>query len=91
MPGDPRDNYIAYLEWDGPARLILQQLNRLQNTVRVILRRPIPRTRMSRSTADDPELEHDDAWLDLQRGAALGRQSGQEFLWLSERDGWRHI
>ena len=33
MPGDPRDNYVARLEWAGNAdSCSLQQLNRLQNT-----------------------------------------------------------
>ena len=34
--------------------------------------------------------EHDDAWLDLQDEMPWINK-GQEFLWLSERDGWRHV
>ena len=34
VPGDSRDNYIAYLEWCDSKSLVLQQLNRLQNTNR---------------------------------------------------------
>ena len=35
VPGDPRDNYIAFMEWAGNSHeIILQQLNRHQNTVR---------------------------------------------------------
>ena len=45
VPGDPRDNYIAYMEWAGNSdELVLQQLNRHQNTVRVMLA-DMPRTR----------------------------------------------
>ena len=35
--------------------------------------------------------DHDDAWIDLQDELRLGRPTAREFLWLSERDGWRHI
>ena len=34
--------------------------------------------------------EHDDAWVDLQ-DELHWIHDDQEFLWLSERDGWRHI
>ena len=38
VPGDPRDNYIAYLEWAGNSHeLVLQQFNRHQDTVRVMM------------------------------------------------------
>ena len=34
--------------------------------------------------------DHDDAWIDLQ-DELHWVHDGREFLWLSERDGWRHI
>ncbi len=34
--------------------------------------------------------EHDDTWLDLQDELKWIKKDG-DFLWLSERDGWRHI
>ena len=38
VSGDPRDNYIARMDWlDDSATLILQHLNRLQNTNHVLL------------------------------------------------------
>src|SRR5262249_31078408 len=41
VPGDPREHYIARLEWtpDGKS-LVLQQFNRLQDTNRVVLADP---------------------------------------------------
>ncbi len=34
VPGDPREHYIGFMEWAGNSQeIILQQLNRLQNTV----------------------------------------------------------
>src|SRR5262249_14340265 len=38
VPGDRRDNYIAFMEWARNSReLLIQQMNRLQNTVRVMI------------------------------------------------------
>ena len=38
-PGDPRDNYLARLEWLDDGTLAIQQLNRLQNQQRLAARR----------------------------------------------------
>src|SRR5256884_5671382 len=37
IPDDPRENYLPRMEWAGPNKLILQRMNRLQNTDRVML------------------------------------------------------
>lgn len=85
VEGDPRQHYLPRAEWlpDGSG-LLLQQLNRRQNTNRVLRADP-------RSGAVRPVLEETDpAWLENEnpfRWLARGR----EFLWLSERDGWRHV
>ncbi len=94
VPGDPRDNYIAYLEWtpDGK-QLVLQQLNRHQNTVRIMTANidEIENPNRDRSVRTRTILEdHDDAWIDLQDELPWVHDGG-EFLWLSERDGWRHL
>ncbi len=85
VPGDPRDNYIAFLEWDGSSRrLVLQQFNRRQNSVHVM---------SYEIRADEVATiltEHDAAWIDLQ-DKLLWIKDGREFLWLSERDGWQHL
>ena len=101
VPGDPRDNYIAYLEWVGPSgALVLQQFNRHQNTVRVMMASippvqkndmPVPPMMAVESIEPYTILEdHDDAWIDLQEELPWVHD-GREFLWLSERDGWRHL
>jgi dipeptidyl-peptidase-4 len=98
VPGDPRDNYIAYLEWapDGK-QLVLQQLNRRQNTVRVMLANyPAPLGFDAHGNVRPPLQattvleDHDDAWIDLQ-DELPSVHAGREFLWQSERDGWRHL
>jgi dipeptidyl-peptidase 4 len=100
VPGDSRDNYIAYLEWTGSKNeVVLQQFNRHQNTVRVMMVNippvsvsPVPPAPGTVETIDTSTIleDHDDAWIDLQDELPWVHD-GREFLWLSERDGWRHI
>ncbi|KAL7442549.1 hypothetical protein ACHAXM_008445 [Skeletonema potamos] len=96
VPGDPRNQYIASLDWiPGTNELVLQRLNRLQNTVNVIIAEP------SSGSIRSAFCDRDDAWLDLQSAAWYGEESsgirfistqqGRKFLWLSERNGWRQL
>ena len=98
VPGDPRNNYLPRMEWAASSdEVVIQQLNRLQNTNTVMLGD-------IRSGKVRPILtEKDEAWVDIAWGdldwnkTGLGRgdvewiDSGKRFLWASERDGWRHI
>lgn len=84
LPGDPRQHYLPRAEWSPDGRHILvQQLNRLQNANRVMLAdAKTGSTRDILTETDEAWLENDNPvrWLD----------GGSAFLWLSERDGWRH-
>jgi dipeptidyl-peptidase-4 len=98
VPGDPRNHYLPRMEWAANSdEVIIQQLNRLQNTNVVML-----------GDAHDGKVtpiltEKDAAWVDIawgsidwdKRGLARGDvewvDHGARFLWTSERDGWRHI
>jgi len=85
VPGDPRNHYLPRMEWtpDGSG-LLIQQLNRLQNTNRVFSADPTngsTKIILVESDASWVENENPVRWLD----------NGQAFLWLSERDGWRHL
>jgi dipeptidyl-peptidase-4 len=98
IPGDPRNTYLPRMEWAASSdEVVIQQLNRLQNTNVVMLGD-------ARSGKVRPILtEKDDAWVDIawgsidwdKRGLARGDvewiDNGARFLWTSERDGWRHI
>ncbi|MCU1266417.1 MAG: ptpA 11 [Acidobacteria bacterium] len=98
IAGDPRNNYLPRMEWAASSdEVIIQQLNRLQNTNVVMLGD-------THSGKVRPVLtEKDDAWVDiawgdidwdktgLARGDAEWIDGGKHFLWASERDGWRHI
>jgi dipeptidyl-peptidase-4 len=85
VPGYPSDNYIARMEWAGDSdTLVLQHLNRLQNTNDVLL--ADARTGEVRSI----HREHDSAWVDVV-DQVKWLHGGKEFLWVSEQDGWRHV
>jgi len=98
IAGDPRNNYLPRMEWAANSdEVVIQQLNRLQNTNIVML--GDVRTGKARPVL----TEKDDTWVDVAWGdidwdkAGLGRgdvewiDDGKRFLWASERDGWRHI
>ena len=85
VAGDPRNHYIAFMEWAGDSdKIVLQQFNRHQNTVNVLL--ADARSGQVATILTD----HDDAWIDQQEEIHW-LHDNKEFLWLSERDGWRHI
>ncbi|MEN9675929.1 MAG: hypothetical protein RIS76_1825 [Verrucomicrobiota bacterium] len=84
IPGDPREHYLPHLEWTpNGAHLLLQQFNRLQNTNLVMLANP-------KNGATHVTLrETDTAWVDNLNPFRWTDPEGG-FVWLSERDGWRH-
>lgn len=84
VAGDPREHYLPHLEWSpSGSQLLVQQLNRLQNTHRVML--ADPKTGETRTIL----TETDPAWVD-NINPVQWLNGGKDFLWLSERDGWRH-
>jgi dipeptidyl-peptidase-4 len=82
-PGDPRDDYLARLEWLDAQTVIVEQLNRLQNRNDLLLAdaRSGDTRRIFRDEAKTwVEVMDDLHWID----------SGRACIWLSERDGWQH-
>lgn len=98
IAGDPRNNYLPRMEWAASSdEVVIQQLNRLQNSNLVMLGD-------ARTGKVRPVLtEKDETWVDiawgdidwdksgLARGDVEWIDGGKRFLWASERDGWRHI
>ena len=92
IEGDPQQNYLPRMEWSGANELIVQQLDRRQQESKLIY-----------SNATDGNsrtfwAENDEAWVDLNADEVAGDPSGwkwinkgEDFLWVSEKDGWRHI
>ncbi len=84
-PGDPRNTYLPRLEWAASAdEVVIQCLNRHQNTNRVLL--GSARTGEVRTLFTD----RDEAWLDVVDDWRWLEQ-GRLMTWVSERDGWRHV
>jgi dipeptidyl-peptidase-4 len=83
-PGDPREHYLARLDWVDARTLAIQQLNRLQNRNDLLL--------ADARSGDTRAIfrEQSKAWVDVYDGLPW-LNDGQAFLWVSERDGWRHV
>lgn len=85
LEGDPRNNYIARLEWAaGSDEYAIQYLNRPQNTNQVML------VDAATGAAHTVYTDRDDAWVDVVDDM-LWMDGGSRFTWVSERDGWRHV
>ena len=84
IPGDPRDNYLPWMEWAGPGEIMVQRINRRQNHDDVLL------VNAETGKARNVVAERDSAWVDLV-GEVPWLKGDREFLWTSERDGWRHV
>ncbi|HEY9227268.1 MAG TPA: DPP IV N-terminal domain-containing protein [Gemmatimonadaceae bacterium] len=93
VPGDPRNNYLARMDWAASSNeLAIQQLNRRQNTNTMFFAD-------ARTGAVKPLfVEKDSAWIDIYDdhvewgpGPSLHWLDDKSaFVYLSERDGWRH-
>src|SRR4029077_16738091 len=83
VPGDPTNNYIARMEWAGDSNtLVVQHLNRLQNTNDVLL------ADANTGAVQQVYRDHDSAWVDVVDHLQW-LHGGKDILWLSEQDGWR--
>jgi dipeptidyl-peptidase-4 len=84
VPGDPRENYIARMDWAANSNeLAIEHLNRLQNTNDVLL------ADIATGGVRPIFQDHDAAWVDVMPQITW-LHNGVDFLWLSERDSWRH-
>lgn len=84
-PGDPRNTYIVSVDWTNDSNeIVLQHLNRLQNTLQII-------TADAKTGAARTVLtEKDETWVDVALAQMRWLESGKRFLWISERGGWKH-
>ncbi len=82
-PGDPRDTYLARLDWVDPGTVAIQQLNRLQNQHDFLLG--------DAATGEVRRVFRDQSttWVDVDEVRWVA--GGAAFLWVSERDGWQHV
>jgi dipeptidyl-peptidase-4 len=93
VPGDSRQNYIPRMEWAGNSNeLILQQLNRKQNHSKLMY------ANAKTGAVNTIYEETDEAWVDIRSRWTDDNPAGwewlnggKEFVWVSEKDGWRHL
>jgi dipeptidyl-peptidase-4 len=85
LKGDPRNHYIARMDWAANSdEILFQRLNRLQNTIWLMMgdiRNGKVRTILTERDETWVNVVNDLHWLD----------DGSSFTWMSERDGWTHI
>ena len=88
VPGDPRENYIARMQWADTNTLLIQQLNRLQNADNYLL------ADANSGRVHQMWRDHDDAFITIGFGGlreAEPIREGRQFLAVSEKDGWMHV
>ena len=96
IPGDPQQHYLPRMEWNSPELLLVQQLNRKQNHSKIL------GVNVTTNVANLIFEEQDDTWIDVlsswentygltYRHEFKWINAGKEFLWFSEKDGWRHL
>lgn len=92
IPGDPVQHYLPRMEWvESINKLMVQQLNRKQDTCKLFL--IDPQTGQARNVY----TEGDSAWIDINYFWQYDRpgwdwiNKGKDFLWRTEKDGWRHV
>ncbi len=96
IPGNPQQHYLPRMEWNSAELLLVQQLNRKQNHSKII------GVNVTTNVANLIFEEQDEAWIDVlsswenvygltYRHEFKWINGGKEFLWFSEKDGWRHL
>ncbi|HEX9564643.1 MAG TPA: DPP IV N-terminal domain-containing protein, partial [Gemmatimonadaceae bacterium] len=93
VPGDPRNNYLARMDWAAnDTELIIQQLNRRQNQNTFWV------ATAATGAVRTLFVDRDSAWIDIyddHTGWGPGPSlhwlpNKSAFMHLTERDGWRH-
>lgn len=93
IPGDAMQNYLTRMEWtvDGK-EVIVQQLNRKQNETNIFLCN-IATGNVQRiyNETSNAWIENKDAWNNGDPSGWEWVKKGTAFIWVSEKDGWRHL
>ena len=95
IPGNAREHYLPRMEWNNNTDLFVQQLNRKQNESKIL------QCNVVINQVKEIFKERDDAWIDVYspwedvysityRHKFHWINNNSEFIWLSEKDGWRH-
>jgi dipeptidyl-peptidase-4 len=96
IPGESNQHYLPRMEWNSSSEVFVQQLNRKQNESKIF---------SCNSISGDARLiytEKDESWIDVSspwesaytldfRHRFEWLNLRKEFIWASEKDGWRHL
>jgi dipeptidyl-peptidase-4 len=90
LPGDPRQNYIAQMDWPGSSDgVLLEYLDRAQKNNQFIF--ADAKTGEPRVVTVDSDKDWVDTYsMDWAKSAKSTPHTTDDALFLSERDGWRH-
>ena len=94
IPGDSQQHYLTRLEWlPASGSVIVQQLNRKQNESKLFICNPASSIRQSIFILKRirPGLMGKHAGAATIQVAGSGWRMGKSFVWVSEKDGWRHL
>lgn len=84
LAGDPRQNYVARMEWADSSALVLERLNRLQNVNELQL------ADLSSGAVRTLFRDESTTWVEI-TSEIRALSGGRAFLVESEKDGWRHV
>ena len=92
IDGDPQQHYLPRMEWADDNTLVVQQLNRKQQESKLLY------CNATTGTSNVFYKEEDSAWIDIKSrwndddpSGWDWTDNGKAFIWVSEKDGWRHI
>jgi dipeptidyl-peptidase-4 len=96
IPGDPQQHYLPRVEWHSANTIFVQQLNRKQNESKIFS------CEASSGKATLIHSEKEEAWIEVASPWEFTYQidfrhqfkwinNRNEFLWMSEKDGWQHV
>ena len=85
VPGDPKNNYLVRMDFiPGSDEVMIQQLNRLQNTNQVWI------GDIKTMALENILIDKDEAFLDVHDNIQW-LDDEKYFTWTSEQDGWMHL
>ena len=85
IPGDPRNNYLPRMEFiPGSNKVLIQQMNRLQNTNKVWI------GDVETMKIKNVFTEKNDTWLETNDDIRW-MDKGKSFTWMSDKSGFMHL
>ena len=93
LPGNPTEHFLPRMEWNSASEILVQQLDRKQQESLLFWCNAL------NGDARMIHAEKDSAWVDVFETSPGQEQlhfvewitGNTEFLWMSEKDGWRHL